>query len=77
MKINNFGFDNDIYRQGWSKWVLDRHKKGIHLTDYQQNLSKDYWDCKKAYTAGWREGHRCLDANEQVLMKITYANRCK
>lgn len=56
---------NDAYRVGWSDWVLDKSAQGLSLTDHDQNLTPDYWDCKKAYTAGWREGQRCLDANEQ------------
>lgn len=56
--------NNNAYREGWSDWVLDK-QRNIHLTDQDQNLTADYWACKKAFTAGWREGQRCLDANEQ------------
>lgn len=58
---------NDAYRVGWSEWVRSKTEQGIgiDLTDYKQNLTADYWACKKAFTAGWREGQRCLDANEQ------------
>ena len=64
MEIDSLVMSNDIYREGWSAWVLSKTDKGILLTDGNQNLTKTYWACKKAYTAGWQEGLRCLDANE-------------
>ena len=51
---------NDIYRGGWSAWVLSKTDSMV-LTDGNQNLTMDYWACKKAFTAGWQEGLRCLD----------------
>ena len=52
---------NHLYREGWSEWVLNKTESGVELTDHIQNLTTDYWDCKKAYTAGWQAGLRCID----------------
>jgi hypothetical protein len=61
MTMHNLVPSNNAYREGWSKWVLCKTEERIYLTDHMQNLTADYWACKKAFTAGWHEGQRCID----------------